>query len=209
MAFDFGTNPYPAANTFMQQPNSLAFSSPAAGYWHPDQQSHTHNLPQASHSQDYYALEHINIAGQQGTALEPSRSLPLLGPQPSILPMGNAPPEFHERSDEETSMVDSDDVEQDLSSLISPIFMGLYGHNSRDVSLRSFSTFARNDTVGEYMNSPYASELKDDAKRKLFEHFMRVTGPTMSLYERHFFEPTERNVTGDRGGNIWSCESRI
>lgn len=126
------------------------------------------------------------------------------------MPAGHPQPGFYESSDEEASIADSDDGEQTSKALMAPAVMGIHVHDARDVSLRSFSTFARNDALGEYMSSPHATELRDDAKRKLFEHFMRVTGPTMSLYERHPFDPAEREMADPRSdgrSNIWSCEA--
>ena len=197
-AFDFSTNTYSVASPYGQQPDPLASWNPAAGYGQPGQQFYNHTLIPEAPSHYYHAQEQIVIAGQQ----PPNTQAPLI-------PIGRAHPGVHDRRDEEASMGDSGDGEQTSRSLMTPVFMGIYGHNSRDVSLGPFSTFARNDAVGEYRSSPLASELKDDVKRKLFEHFMRVTGPTMSLYERHFFDRAERNMTNDEGRNIWSCETRI
>lgn len=106
-------------------------------------------------------------------------------------------------------MAASDDEEVNSRALMTRVLSGLRGQSARDVSLRSFSSYARSDMLSEYMSSPHASELKDDAKRKLFEHFMRVTGPSMSLYERHPFDPAEKEVSGTLGGgsNIWSCKN--
>jgi hypothetical protein len=75
---------------------------------------------------------------------------------------------------------------------------------------RFYADYAQSTAIGEYMRSPHATELRDDAKRQLFEHFMRVTGPTMSLYERHPFDPQERQWTSaDRGNSAWECTSFV
>lgn len=77
--------------------------------------------------------------------------------------------------------------------------------------MRSFSQFASSNAVSEYMSTP-GSELEDKAKRDIFEHFMRVTGPSMSLYERHPFDASEQQVADSipgSGTNIWSCEFNL
>jgi hypothetical protein len=64
--------------------------------------------------------------------------------------------------------------------------------------------------VTEYLNSPNLSELRNRESRQIFEHFMRVTGPSMSLYERHPFDNSERELSAlNPGSNMWSCEYAV
>jgi hypothetical protein len=131
-----------------------------------------------------------------------------------MVPHDHPQDDLYDSIDEDASMSESDDGEQASKSLMAPVIKAMHAWDARDASLRSFSTFARSDALGEYMSSPNISELKDHAKRKLFEQFMRVTGPTMSLYERHPFDPAERQMAdsdsgADEGSNIWSCETTL
>ena len=116
---------------------------------------------------------------------------------------------LEESSDEEASMPDSDDGELPSKTLMAPVVRNIRNPASRHAGVRKFVSFNRNDVVGEYMDSPYATDLKDGAKRRLFEHFIRITGPSISLYERHSCDSPERISNGTVPGgnsNIWSCE---
>lgn len=104
---------------------------------------------------------------------------------------------------------DSDDEHESSLAVVAPVVNRLYTPGMRDTSMGTFNEFAGSYAVSEYMSAPGLSELKDSAKRDIFEHFMRVTGPSMSLYERHPFDESEQQVTDSipgSGTNIWSCE---
>lgn len=105
---------------------------------------------------------------------------------------------------------DSDDDHENSTALVAPVPGGLYMPGKKDLSTRSsFHGFANMGVVSEYMNSPNLSGFKDMVSRQFFEHFMRVTGPSMSLYERHPFDASEQGVSGPISGtetSIWSCE---
>lgn len=114
-----------------------------------------------------------------------------------------------ESDDEEAWFEDSDDEHLSSLALVAPVVQRLYTPGPRDTSMHSFSEFASSNAVSEYMSSPGLSELKDQAKREIFEHFMRVTGPSMSLYERHPFDSSEQEVADSvpaSGTTIWSCK---
>lgn len=125
-------------------------------------------------------------------------------PAQSQLPLTSVP-----HDNEDAWFEDSDGEHESSVALVAPVVQKLYTPGLRDTSMRSFSQFASSNAVSEYMISPSLSELKDKAKRDIFEHFMRVTGPSMSLYERHPFDASEQQVADSipgSGTNIWSCE---
>lgn len=117
-------------------------------------------------------------------------------------------------SDEEASIAGSDDDGAQLlgSHLRVVLQRGPQGAGYQYSGMDSFSRSANDAALGQYMSTPHADELKHEAKRKLFEHFMRVTGPTMSLYERHPFDPAEKmevltnpfTSRDTKGRNIWT-----
>lgn len=66
-------------------------------------------------------------------------------------------------------------------------------------------------SMATYDPEPSHSPLNDEHVRAVFSHFIRVTGPAISLYERHSFEPG--TVVGGQQlprsqRHIWSCTSR-
>lgn len=110
--------------------------------------------------------------------------------------------------DEDASLGESDDEIENSRALMAAT-MNPTGIRERHTSLRTFDAFARSWAVADYMNFPHAPELRDSAQKQIFEHFIKVTGPSMSLYERHPFDPIELGITdpdSSRGSNIWSCK---
>lgn len=115
-------------------------------------------------------------------------------------------------SDEDASMWDSEEEENPAGISMVPVVHGSSLQRPWDSVPRYFSSYTHNNKVGQYMSTPHATELQDDAKRKLFEHFIRVTGPTMSLYERHHYDVEEKDLADAEpvaGRNIWTCKSTI
>ncbi|KAI1075044.1 hypothetical protein F5B20DRAFT_398442 [Whalleya microplaca] len=97
--------------------------------------------------------------------------------------------------EEDESMVESDDdfmsAEQtafDLNELVSVApqrpgqAYGPFGTHTR--------TFSAADNLTTYEPSPVNSPLNDKQVASVFWHFVNVTGPSMSLYERHPFDPS-------------------
>ena len=210
---DPATSPYPPPGAYTP-PAPLTPSNLATGYGQTGPPFHAHNLHPEGLPQ-YYTPEGISTSGQYATLHPPNNQpVPNDGPASAVVPHDNPQDDLYDSIDEDASMSESDDGEHASKSLMAPVIKAMHAWDSRDASLRSFSTFARSGTLGEYMSSPNVSELKDHAKRKLFEHFMRVTGPSISLYERHPFDPAERQMAdsdsgADEGRNIWSCETTL
>ncbi|KAI1142202.1 hypothetical protein F5Y05DRAFT_402162 [Hypoxylon sp. FL0543] len=55
---------------------------------------------------------------------------------------------------------------------------------------RTFSAFAPENLLATYEPSPANSPLNDKQIAAVFWHFVNVTGPSISLYERHPFDPS-------------------
>lgn len=207
---DLSTHSVPHGRSYEQgnTAHAPAGSAPIPGSSQMAQPSGSSDQPRADKTQPYPSPE---AAGPPFYAEpDPSTGWPSDGPE--VTPGPSSHPQAHEQhqtSDEDASMYDSSDGEERSSrALMAPVFSGIFGHDARDATFRTFSSFAHSDAVGQYMTSPHATELRDDAKRKLFEHFMRVTGPTMSLYERRPFDPANDGIGSSIAGatsNIWSC----
>ncbi|KAI5868638.1 hypothetical protein GGS23DRAFT_41290 [Durotheca rogersii] len=101
-------------------------------------------------------------------------------------------------SDDE-SMAESDDVpigQDNTTSLIfndpgAVAFQRLdHPYNMFGTHTRTFSAFAPESFLATYNPSPADSPLHDEQIAAVFWHFVNVTGPSISLYERHPFDPS-------------------
>lgn len=87
--------------------------------------------------------------------------------------------------EDEIPMDESDDEQPDPKSLSVRGYGDVltpYPRGSTEV--RTFSAFAQNYALSEYMDYAHNSELRRHDMQTIFMHFVSVTGPTMSLYER-------------------------
>ena len=118
-------------------------------------------------------------------------------------------------SDEEMYMAESDDEPSalpDPKELVSAGSRHMFWPYPRGGAVvRTFSAFAQEQALAEYMDYAPNSELRNQAMRTIFMHFVSVTGPSMSLYER---DPTPLDGSGsfegnaELGHNLFSCKSR-
>lgn len=110
--------------------------------------------------------------------------------------------------DEDAEMGESDDETQDPRVVLGPIVKQFNGTwDTQGTQVRAFSTFAKCNVLSEYTASAQISELKDSRILAIFMHFIQVTGPSMSLYERHPFDQEDTyDSTPKRANNLWSCE---
>ncbi|TDZ65147.1 hypothetical protein CTRI78_v003651 [Colletotrichum trifolii] len=115
-------------------------------------------------------------------------------------------------SDDDASMADSEDAFDGLMAegsaygqLVQTRSSGPWeGYGTKP---RSFSAFADEYTLTSYIPTPNNSPLNDDRTAALFWHFISVTGPSMSLYERHPFDHAKlmNNYSVPKAGhNIWT-----
>lgn len=235
--YDFAAVPYPPVDPYAQQRNPLAAAGPFP------QPQHTSYLPpsndgvrpefhQALQAQNYHqnlqdvAVPQYLISTTPGafTTNVPSRNDHIAPSAQTANPLvAQIGEEAYDWSDEDASIADSDDEGgHHHGNQLMHVFQGLSRRDYHYSGPSAFSRSANDAALGQYMSTPHADELKSEAKRKLFEHFMRVTGPTMSLYERHPFDPAEKaEVINNssyapretKGNNIWTrkidCALRI
>lgn len=81
--------------------------------------------------------------------------------------------------------------------------------NDHDLSLRSFTSFIdRPDMLAHYAPSPQSTPLNDPITARIFCHFVNVTGPCISLFERHPSNPSlmfQGVPVPKSQQNIWAC----
>jgi hypothetical protein len=118
-------------------------------------------------------------------------------------------------SDDDTSMIESDDEIQDdprersqFGSLVASHLNGPLASFSTD--MRSFSSYASDGILQAYTPSARNSPLTDKRTAAVFWHFVNVTGPSMSLYERHAMDHSKLSQAGPQSNvaaahNIWTC----
>jgi hypothetical protein len=82
--------------------------------------------------------------------------------------------------------------------------------DTQDLSLRSFTSFIdRPDMLATYMPTPQSTPLKDPMTARIFCHFVNVTGPCISLFERHPANPSlifQGVPVPKSQQNIWACK---
>lgn len=102
-------------------------------------------------------------------------------------------------SDDDASMADSDDgahlasqtghlESNDLGVLVAQKLHGppdIFG-----TQMRTFSNFGDENALDTYIPTSTNSPLNDAQTASVFHYFVNVTGPSMSLYERHPFDPS-------------------
>jgi hypothetical protein len=83
----------------------------------------------------------------------------------------------------------------------------------QDVHLRSFTSFIdRPDMLATYLPSPQSSPLNDSMTARIFCHFINVTGPSISMFERHPANPSllfQGHPIPRSQQHIWTCKYPI
>lgn len=78
-------------------------------------------------------------------------------------------------------------------------------YDSFSIQPRTFAFHAEN-ILAIYEPSPGNSPLNDKQIASVFWHFVNVTGPSISLYERHPFDTTHQGPNTKPRQHIWTCE---
>lgn len=122
------------------------------------------------------------------------------------------------QSDDEASMADSDDeaIPDPHITHLESNDLGVQvarrlelHHDVYGVRIRSFAGFAEDNVLDTYMPSSASSPLNDSQTAAVFWYFVNVTGQSMSLYERHPFDPTpmfEGQPVPKHRQHIWTCQ---
>ena len=86
---------------------------------------------------------------------------------------------------DEMSMDESDDEPLNAQSLAVRGYRDIIKpYSRRGTEVRTFSAFAQDYALSEYMDYAHSSELRRHDMQTIFMHYVSVSGPTMSLYER-------------------------
>jgi hypothetical protein len=90
------------------------------------------------------------------------------------------------------------------------VVVALQAMHRQDTQLRSFTTFIdRPNMLSQYTPSPQASPLKDPTTARVFCHFINVTGPCLSMFERHPANPLlifQGSPVSKSQQHIWTCK---
>ncbi|KAM6533718.1 hypothetical protein FALCPG4_006677 [Fusarium falciforme] len=199
-AYDFNA---PAVPHSYHQPNGMMPPEPRTGYAGIPQEHRPHHFgpPTNGQSSEPYAGEPY-ASGSQANPVhikkeppEPARSVP-----ESALD--------YDLPEDDASMGESDDETRDPREVLGPVMKHFNGTwDSNGTRVRAFSTFAQCNILSDYTATARISELKDPRMLAIFMHFIQVTGPSMSLYERHPFDHTGENsfeATPKGANNLWS-----
>lgn len=84
------------------------------------------------------------------------------------------------------------------------------GQDKHGLSLRSFVSFIdRPNMLATYTPSSQSTPLQDPMTARIFCHFINVTGPCMSMYERHPANPSlifQGSPVLKSQQHIWTCK---
>jgi hypothetical protein len=82
--------------------------------------------------------------------------------------------------------------------------------NAQDFSLGSFTaSIGRQGMLATYAAFPQSSPLHDSMTARIFRHFVNVTGPSISLFERHPANPSlvfQGKSLPKLQQHIWTCK---
>ncbi|KAI1823116.1 hypothetical protein F4861DRAFT_348514 [Xylaria intraflava] len=152
-------------------------------------------------------------AAQDGSSKAPSVVLPGPRRQPKESPASSKPGQKHQMTevevenweydfhDDDFSMDESDDEHSSMrldstlngSGAVIPQRLA-HQYHMFGTHTRTFSTIGAETVLATYDPSPINSPLTDKHIAAVFWHFINVTGPSMSLYERHPLDPS--NIFG-------------
>lgn len=113
--------------------------------------------------------------------------------------------------DDDGDIAESDDEQPDPQGLMASASFHMAWPYPRDgTQVRTFSVFAQEQALYEYMSYAPNSELQSQAMRTIFRHFVTVTGPSMSLYDRDCSqseEPGHFDANAELGNYLFSCKA--
>lgn len=82
--------------------------------------------------------------------------------------------------------------------------------DTHNLTLRSFTSFIDGpDMLATYVPSAQSSPLRNRMTAKIFYHFVNVTGPSISMFERHPANPSlifQGQPVPNSQQHIWTCE---
>jgi hypothetical protein len=93
------------------------------------------------------------------------------------------------------------------------VVAGQARQETHNLAVRSITSFIdRSNMLATYTPSPQSSPLNDSMTARLFCHFIHVTGPTMSMFERHPANPSlifQGQPVSKSQQHIWTCKSQF
>ncbi len=189
-------------------PHGVFFASPAS-----DVQGFQHNPTVADVSPVFPGHHHVPVSAVPGP--EEFLVSPDIGHGRFNQPV--AAEEGYWETDDEASMGESDDgaipdphlvhlESNDLGIRVARQLEPL--HDPYGVRIRSFAGFGGDNILETYTPSSASSPLNDAQTAAVFWYFVSVTGQSMSLYERHPFDPTpmfQGHPVPKQRQHIWTC----
>ena len=134
-------------------------------------------------------------------------------PRPSFVDAADAdgmpqPAQMEYEDEDEYSYDDMDEDSEDESQGREVDSLGALPVPVDPTELRTPSHFATDNVLASYYPSSKNSPLNDTRTASIFWYFVNVTGPTMSLYERHPVNPSpifEGKPVPKSAMHLWTC----
>ncbi|KAI1639879.1 hypothetical protein F4809DRAFT_49498 [Biscogniauxia mediterranea] len=201
MQFDpgqFGSQPPPPKFTFFPPTTADAFSR-NQNQWRQESSTNSDQTPSTSGTKNAQNDTHVVSPQPSRTLEKKGKSTEEAEPVGRIIEPEPEEWEYADDSEDDASMAQSDD-EPILSQRDSQFSLHQLGammsqradqpYHMFGTHPRTFSTYAAEDLLATYDPTPANSPLNDKQVASIFWHFINVTGPTISLFERHPFDPS-------------------
>ncbi|KAJ4300448.1 hypothetical protein N0V88_003123 [Collariella sp. IMI 366227] len=201
----------PDSNPFTNQPQPPMHGLPVYNQFHDG----FYAGPPAHHFQQNPELTNVSPVFP-GPKISAAPSLVSPNGDESALKQPVSAGEEYWQSDDEASMADSDDnavpdphlVHLESNDLGIQVARRLEtNYDMYGVRMRSFAGLGDENILDTYIPSSANSPLNDTRTAAIFWYFVNVTGQSMSLYERHPFDPTplfEGHPVAKQRQHIWT-----
>ncbi|KAK5111685.1 hypothetical protein LTR62_004791 [Meristemomyces frigidus] len=191
--------------THVLNPSNPPYTLPARAATNPNDNDNLTQMSQASQ----YSHHPVRVASINGAQAHPSWP-PVYFPDHSTtpeydeheihVPLSDSPTQLLSRAAVEIHDVDYYDVETDEemeidTQAIVAVGQSKFGRLSQildfdrlaihDAQTRRYDTFLFDGIVAKYRVEEHANPLNNPATARVFAHFISVTGPSLSIFERH------------------------
>ncbi|KAI0430165.1 hypothetical protein F5Y09DRAFT_239004 [Xylaria sp. FL1042] len=189
-----------APNQYLSQPqpSKFTFFPPTTA----DAFSQGHGRQEAPGSSSRYPPQAAQDGSSKGQAIQPPHTHSQPGSSGTVVeaePTRQVPAEQledweYDFYDDDASMGESDDEFLSAPQLDGPGVVTSqrldHQYHMLGTHTRTFSTIGAETVLATYDPSPINSPLTDKHIAAVFWHFINVTGPSMSIYERHPLDPS-------------------
>lgn len=223
--FQDSNRQFPASTAFYHPYHATAdWAPPARDSFHPEQKSRT------DYQSSQRTIQSLNAGPSRRQESHPNASFRTsppteVPPRPTLATRESL--DYLPEEDDDPFDVSDDDMITEIDNLawqdnssdqymksndlgIQVVVAMKNGQPFHDSHLRSVTSFiSRPDMLATYVPSPQSSPLSDPMTARIFCHFVSVTGPCISMFERHPANPAlifQGQPVPASQQHMWTCE---